>query len=72
MTRTADTHDDECEREHRNRAVRMLNNSRNGADDEQDVSEHGNRNSPDDGGISAKVGIRDIRAEERDDIHPFS
>lgn len=71
MTRTADTHDDECDRKHRNRAVRMLNNSGNGADDEKDVSDHRNRDSPDDGGISAKVGVRDIRAKERNYIHPF-
>lgn len=50
----------------------VLNDTWNSAYDEKDVSDQGDEDGPDDGGVSAQVGIRDIGSEEWDDIDPCS
>lgn len=49
----------------------MFYDTRYGTYDEEDVSDHGDQDGPNDGGVSAQVGIRHIRSEQWDHIHPY-
>lgn len=49
----------------------MLNDTGHSRDDEQDVPDHSDQDSPDNGGVTAEVCICDVGSEEGDNVAPW-
>lgn len=63
-------HDDDCNGKAGNCAVRVLDDARNGGDDEQDVSEERDSDGHADSLVAAPVRIRDVRPEKWHHVDP--
>ena len=69
-TTRAKTHDDDGDNETCQRAVGLLDNTRDRGDDKEDVAEESDTNGDADGLITTPVGIGDVGTEQRDDVYP--